>query len=69
MAIYTPGMSQHVQNLCRRKVSHPSRYAATEAMEMVLKREGRGRKDHEAYQCEVCGGWHWGRSPWSERRK
>lgn len=66
MAIYTPGMSQHVQYLCRRKVRHPTREAAVAVMRDILHRERIDPRQYEAYRCEVCGGWHWGRSPWSE---
>jgi hypothetical protein len=66
MAIYTPGMTQHVARLCRRKKRHPTREAASAVKQMVVDQEQIDRGQYEAYRCEVCDGWHWGRSPWAE---
>ncbi len=59
------GLIKYVADRCRKKVRHSTQKDATAEMQRMA-RLGRVKlADAEAYPCEVCGGWHWGHSPWA----
>lgn len=53
-----------MQSECGRKVRHIDRESAMRAIRQV-NAKNKIIGSVEPYPCDVCGGWHWGKSPWS----